>query len=79
MRGVPVGTGKRLDKVGQRVATWLTSSLSSRALQESKARLEEAERVVHVGYWVWNLDTDRVTWSDLWKNAKSLRKPFMPG
>ncbi|HXP16211.1 MAG TPA: hypothetical protein VN868_03865, partial [Terriglobales bacterium] len=64
MRGVPVGTDKRLDKVGQRVATWLTSLLTSRALQESKARLEEAQRVAHVGYWVWNLDTDRVTWSD---------------
>jgi len=36
----------------------------SRDLQESKARLEEAQRVAHVGYWVWNLDTDRVTWSD---------------
>jgi len=64
MRGVPVGTGKRLDNIGQRVATWLTSLLSSRDLQESKARLEEAQRVAHVGYWVWNLDTDRVTWSD---------------
>jgi PAS domain S-box-containing protein len=38
--------------------------LMSRDLQESKARLEEAQRVAHVGYWVWNLDTDRVTWSD---------------
>jgi PAS domain S-box-containing protein len=33
-------------------------------LQESKARLEEAQRVAHVGYWVWDLDSDRVTWSD---------------
>jgi PAS domain S-box-containing protein len=36
----------------------------SRNLLESKTRLEEAQRVAHVGYWVWNLDTDRVTWSD---------------
>jgi PAS domain S-box-containing protein len=36
----------------------------SRDLQESKARLEEAQRVAHVGYWIWNLETDRVTWSD---------------
>jgi PAS domain S-box-containing protein len=36
----------------------------SRDLQESKARLEEAQRVAHVGYWVWDLDSDRVTWSD---------------
>jgi len=38
--------------------------LMSRELQESKARLEEAQRVAHVGYWIWNLETDRVTWSD---------------
>jgi PAS domain S-box-containing protein len=36
----------------------------SRNLQESNARLEEAQRVAHVGYWIWDLETDRVTWSD---------------
>src|SRR6266849_4434218 len=65
MRGVIVGTGERLTEVVHRIATLLTSgSRKSRELQESKARLEEAQRVAHVGYWVWNLDTDRVTWSD---------------
>src|SRR3984885_13757532 len=29
----------------------------SRNLQESKARLEEAQRVAHVGYWEWDLET----------------------
>jgi PAS domain S-box-containing protein len=38
--------------------------LSSSALRESKARLEEAQSIAHVGYWVWSLDTDCVTWSD---------------
>jgi hypothetical protein len=33
-------------------------------LQESKAWLEEAQRVAHVGYWVWDLQTNRVIWSD---------------
>jgi PAS domain S-box-containing protein len=33
-------------------------------LQESKARLEEAQRITHVGYWEWDLETDRVTWAD---------------
>jgi len=33
-------------------------------LARKQSRLEEAQRVAHVGYWVWNLDTDRVTWSD---------------
>src|SRR5579863_9997124 len=36
----------------------------SRDLQESKARLEEAERVANLGYWIWNLDTNRVVFSN---------------
>jgi hypothetical protein len=54
MRGVVVGTGKRLDEVGQRLATLLTRLFTSRDLPESKARLKEAQRVAHVGYWLWN-------------------------
>src|ERR1700741_662908 len=33
-------------------------------LQESNARLEEAERVAHLGYWIWNLETNRVVFSN---------------
>src|ERR1700738_5186825 len=36
----------------------------SRDLQESKARLEEAQRVAHVGHWEWDLETDVVAWWD---------------
>src|SRR6201984_1953384 len=36
----------------------------SRNLQESKAGLEEAQRVAHLGYWVWNLETNHLIWSD---------------
>jgi PAS domain S-box-containing protein len=36
----------------------------SRELQESNARLEEAQRVAHVGHWEWDLETDVVVWSD---------------
>ena len=36
----------------------------SRNLLESKTRLEEAQRVAHVGHYYWNLVTNRVTWSD---------------
>ena len=36
----------------------------SRDLGESKARLEEAQRVAHVGHWEWDLETDVVVWSD---------------
>ena len=36
----------------------------SRDLKESNARLEEAQRVAHVGYWEWDLKTGDVIWSD---------------
>jgi PAS domain S-box-containing protein len=36
----------------------------SRDLQESKAWLEEAQRVAHLGYWVWDLQTNHLIWSD---------------
>jgi PAS domain S-box-containing protein len=36
----------------------------SRDLQESNARLEEAQRVAHVGYWEWHLESGEVIWSD---------------
>jgi PAS domain S-box-containing protein len=36
----------------------------SRDLQDSKAKLEEAQRITHVGYWEWDILTGRVNWSD---------------
>jgi PAS domain S-box-containing protein len=36
----------------------------SRDLKESNARLEEAQRVAHVGHWEWDLETGEVIWSD---------------
>jgi PAS domain S-box-containing protein len=36
----------------------------SRSVQESNARLEEAQRIAHVGHWEWNLETGSLTWSD---------------
>src|ERR1700751_2832803 len=36
----------------------------SRSLQESKARLEEAQSVAHVGYWDWDVETGEIIWSD---------------
>jgi hypothetical protein len=52
------------EAIGQRIATLLTNLLLSRDLQESKARLEEAQRVAHVGHWDWNIETNVVVWSD---------------
>jgi PAS domain S-box-containing protein len=36
----------------------------SRDLQESKAKLEEAQRITHVGYWERDIVSSRTTWSD---------------
>src|ERR1700745_1930504 len=36
----------------------------SRNLQESKARLEEAQRVAHMGHYYWDLIANRVTWAE---------------
>jgi PAS domain S-box-containing protein len=36
----------------------------ARKLEESNARLEEAQRVAHVGHWEWDLETNEVVWSD---------------
>jgi PAS domain S-box-containing protein len=38
--------------------------LTSHDLQDSKAKLEEAQRITHVGYWEWDLATDCLIWSD---------------
>src|SRR6201988_1645001 len=35
-----------------------------RDLQESKTSLEEAQRLAHVGSWVWDLEKNQVTYSD---------------
>ncbi|MDF1504628.1 PAS domain-containing protein, partial [Roseisolibacter sp. H3M3-2] len=35
-----------------------------RALEAERARLEESQRLAHVGSWEWDLRTDAVTWSD---------------
>ena len=58
------GQEQRLfEAIGQRLATLLASLLMSRDLQESKARLEEAQRIAHIGHWEWNLETNVVAWS----------------
>src|SRR5438128_1550437 len=51
-------------EIGRRLADALTSLLIFRNLRQSEARLEEAQRIAHVGYWERDLETNRVTWSD---------------
>jgi PAS domain S-box-containing protein len=50
-------------EVGRRLADALTSLLAHRALRESEGKLEEAQRIAHVGYWDRDLDAGRITWS----------------
>jgi PAS domain S-box-containing protein len=50
--------------IGRRMADALTSLLMFRDLRESEARLEEAQRIAHVGHWELDPGTRLVTWSD---------------
>src|SRR5437016_2270853 len=51
-------------EIGRRFADALTSLEIFRNLRQSEARLEEAQRIAHVGYWERDLETNRVTWSN---------------
>src|SRR6266566_1563013 len=47
-------------------------------LQESNTRFEEAQRITHVGYWEWDVLTDRVNWSDETYRIYGLRPQERP-
>ena len=49
---------------GRLPADALTGLLMFRSLRESERRLDEAQRIAHVGYWDRDLDTGRITLSD---------------
>ena len=51
-------------EIGRRLADALTGLLMFRSLHESERRLDEAQRIAHVGYWDPDLDTGRITLSD---------------
>src|SRR4029077_2961621 len=52
--------------------------LVSSDLQDSKAKLEEAQRIAHVGYWEWDLTSNRVIWSDETYRIYGLRPQEYP-
>jgi len=58
--------------------TELALQWTSRDLQESKSKLEEAQRITHVGYWEWDVLTDRVNWSDETYRIYGLRPQEYP-
>ena len=51
-------------EIGRRLEDALTSLLIFRNLGESERKLEEAQRLTHVGYWERDPDTDVISWSD---------------
>jgi PAS domain S-box-containing protein len=52
------------EEIGRRLADALSSLLMFRTLRQSEAKLEEAQRLTHVGYWERDLETKLLTWSD---------------
>jgi PAS domain S-box-containing protein len=52
--------------------------LVSSDLQDSKAKLEDAQRIAHVGYWEWDLTSNRVIWSDETYRIYGLRPQEYP-
>jgi PAS domain S-box-containing protein len=51
-------------EVGRRLGDALTGLLTLRNLRESEGKLEEAQRIAHVGHWDNDLDTGRLNGSD---------------
>ena len=52
------------EEIGQRLAGALTGLLMLRSLRESERKLEEAQRIAHVGYWDVDPESRQVTFSD---------------
>jgi PAS domain S-box-containing protein len=51
-------------EIGRRLGDGLRTLSMLRDLRRSEARLEEAQRIAHVGHWEWELEGDRFTCSD---------------
>jgi PAS domain S-box-containing protein len=51
------------EEIGRRLADAVSSLLMFRTLRQSEAKLEEAQRLTHVGYWDRDLQTNLLTWS----------------
>jgi PAS domain S-box-containing protein len=52
------------EEIGRRLADALSSLLMFRTLRQNEAKLEEAQRLTHVGYWDRDLETKVLTWSE---------------
>ncbi len=53
-----------MDTLGNLLAQFIARVRAEQALQQSRSLLAEAQRIAHVGSWEWEVDIDRVTWTD---------------
>jgi PAS domain S-box-containing protein len=51
-------------EIGRRLADGLTTLLAYRDLRDSQSKLEEAQRIAHIGYWDRDFVAQRITLSD---------------
>ncbi|MDB4898620.1 MAG: Histidine kinase, partial [Gemmatimonadetes bacterium] len=51
------------EEIGRRLADALSVLSTVRSLRESEARLDEAARIAHVGYWENDIAANRIAWS----------------
>jgi PAS domain S-box-containing protein len=63
--------------VGRRLGDALTELLTLRNLRASESKLEEAQRIAHLGHWEYDPGSDRFNWSDetyrifgLWRDER---------
>jgi diguanylate cyclase (GGDEF)-like protein/PAS domain S-box-containing protein len=55
---------KFLVSVCRTLATIIEKKRSERRLLESEASLRKSQRIARLGYWEWDLATDRISWSE---------------
>jgi PAS domain S-box-containing protein len=65
-------------EIGRRLGDAMSTLSMLRDLRRSEARLEEAQRLAHVGHWEWDLETDRFTCSDETSSILGLRPEDRP-
>jgi len=50
--------------LGRRIRYMLRASQAFKEIQESRTRLTEAQRLAQLGNWEWDIENDRMLWSD---------------
>jgi PAS domain S-box-containing protein len=54
----------RLASLANLIGTIVERKEAEEKVKKSQARLAEAERIAHLGYWEWDIPTDKTFWSD---------------